>query len=208
MALSRVRALRKIKVYSPTSEHRTRFAREMETKIEVEIEPVGRPEDAAKGSDIISTATNSMEPVVRAGWLEEGMHLTSVTNHEFDELAYSRMNIIVANTRLRSTNHYPQEMATRLPPFIRAYWEGIKVSRPEEATDLGDLVAGKIRGRSNDREITFYGSVGGGGGLGIQFAATAKRVLEFARKKERARNCRSNGFCRISIRRHGHERQV
>ena len=53
----------------------------------------------------------------------------------------------------------------------------------EEAADLGDLVAGKIQGRSNDREITFYGSVGSGGGLGIQFAATAKKVYELARGK-------------------------
>jgi alanine dehydrogenase len=62
-------------------------------------------------------------------------------------------------------------------------WDGVKVSKPEALPDLGDLVARKNPGCKSEKDITFYGSVARGGGLGIQFAATAKRVYELAREK-------------------------
>ena len=182
MALKEVRSLRKIKVYSPNAEHRNSFAKEMEKKIGLEIEPVSRLEDAAKGCDIVSTATNSLDPVIKGEWIEEGMHLTSVGNHELDESSYSRMDVIVARTRTKPSNFYPAEMSDRLPSFVRAYWDGLKLSK--ELSELSEVVAGKVKGRSNDRQITFYGSVGadGSGGLGIQFAATGLKVYELAKK--------------------------
>ncbi len=188
MALSKVRSLRKIKVYSPTAEHRNAFAKEMEKEVGLEIEPVSCPEDAAKGCDIVSTATNSLDPVVKGEWIEEGMHLTSVGNHELDESSYSRMDIIVSRTRTKPSNFYPSEMSDQLPSFVRAYWEGLRLSK--ELPELSEVVAGKAKGRSNDRQVTFYGSVGadGSGGLGIQFAATACRVYELAKKSGMGRD--------------------
>jgi len=73
-----VRPLRKIKVYSPTKTNRERFAREMAAQTGVEVVPVNSAEEAVRGSDIVSAATNTIDPVIEGRWLEEGMHVTSL----------------------------------------------------------------------------------------------------------------------------------
>ena len=183
MALSLARPIRKIKVYSPNPEHRNRFAIEMEKKIGVEIVPVSHPEHAARDSDVISAATNSLKPVVQGDWVEEGMHLTAVTVCEFDDLAYKKMDVIVTSTRLQTIISYPPKVAARAPKFMGEYEGTTRVSLPENVPELSALVAGEAHGRSSDSDITFYGSIGWGGGPGIQFAAVAHRAYELAKQK-------------------------
>jgi alanine dehydrogenase len=45
---------------------------------------------------------------------------------------------------------------------------------------LGELLNGKCRGRTNDQEITFFKN---NTGMGIQFAATARKMYEKAKEK-------------------------
>ena len=70
-----VRPLYKIKVYSPTKANREKFAREMSQETGVEVVPVASAEEAVRGSDIVSAATNTVDPVVEGRWLEDGMHV-------------------------------------------------------------------------------------------------------------------------------------
>ncbi len=46
--------------------------------------------------------------------------------------------------------------------------------------ELGELVTGKCRGRKDEKEITLFKN---NTGMGIQFAATARKVYEKAREK-------------------------
>src|SRR5512132_688475 len=73
-----VRALTKVKVYSPTKENRERFAKQMSAATGIEVVPVSSAEEAVRGSDIVSAATNTVDPVVQGRWLEAGMHVTSL----------------------------------------------------------------------------------------------------------------------------------
>ena len=73
-----VRPLTKVKVYSPTKENREQFAREMSRETGVEVVPMASAEEAVRGSDIVSAATNTVDPVVQGRWLEAGMHVTSL----------------------------------------------------------------------------------------------------------------------------------
>ena len=60
--------------------------------------------------------------------------------------------------------------------------------KAEDLHELGDLVNGNCRGRKDDQEVTFFKN---NTGMGIQFAATARKCTRRPEKKASARNCRS-----------------
>jgi alanine dehydrogenase len=173
-----VRPLTKIKVYSPTKGNRERFAKEMSAQTGIEVLPVNSAEEAVRGSDIVNAATNTVEPVVEGRWLEEGMHVTSLVGgdgflprKELDDEALKRAGLIIVGYK-------PQIFLDKQAEFHDRIERGIV--KPEDLHELGDLLNGKCRGRKDDKEITFFKN---NTGMGIQFAATARKMYEKARAK-------------------------
>jgi ornithine cyclodeaminase/alanine dehydrogenase-like protein (mu-crystallin family) len=173
-----VRPLTQIKVYSPTKENRENFARTMSQETGVEVVPVSSAEEAVRGSDIVSAATNTVDPVVQGRWLEEGMHVTSLVGgdgflprKELDDEAIKKADLIVVGYK-------PQIFIDKQAEFHDRIERGIV--KAEDLHELGELVNGKCRGRKDDKEITFFKN---NTGMGIQFAATARKMYEKAREK-------------------------
>ncbi|MBI3065110.1 MAG: ornithine cyclodeaminase family protein, partial [Deltaproteobacteria bacterium] len=173
-----VRPLTKIKVYSPTKENCEKFAREMNAQTGVEVVPVASAEEAVRGSDIVNAATNTVDPVVQGRWLEPGMHVTSLVGgdgflprKELDDEAVKRANLIVVGYK-------PQIFLDKQAEFHDRIERGIV--KAEDLHELGDLLNGKCRGRKDDREITFFKN---NTGMGIQFAATARKMYDKAKEK-------------------------
>jgi alanine dehydrogenase len=172
-AMARVRRLKKIKVYSPTAENRENFAEEMESVIGVPIEPVDRPEDAAKGSDIVACATNAREVVLPARWVEKGMHITDVKRIEIERATLDRVDRVVIHqrlayeTRIGGTGQYGvlEESAWRDVDF-------------ERYPLLEEVVAGQVPGRQRQDEITYFWN---NAGLGLQFSAVGYVIYERAK---------------------------
>src|SRR5262245_10847152 len=77
-AVCAVRKIRRAAVYSPTAAKCEAFAREMSAACNVEVAAVDRPELAARGQDVVCTATTSREPVLSGDWLDDGAHLNVV----------------------------------------------------------------------------------------------------------------------------------
>src|SRR5215467_3987123 len=173
-----VRSLTRIKVYSPTRENREKFAREMSAETGVEVVPVASAEEAVRGSDIVSAATNTVDPVVQGRWLEEGMHVTSLVGgdgylprKELDDEAIARASLIVVGYK-------PQIFIDKQAEFHDRLARGM--IKAEDLHELGELVNGKCRGRKDEQEITFFKN---NTGMGIQFAATARKMYEKAKEK-------------------------
>jgi alanine dehydrogenase len=173
-----VRPLSKIKVYSPTKANREKFAREMSQETGVEIAPVSSAEEAVRGSDIVSAATNTVDPVIEGRWLEAGMHVTSLVGgdgylprKELDDEAIRRANLIIVGYK-------PQIFLDKQAEFYDRIERGIV--KAEDLHELGEMLNGKCRGRKDDKEITFFKN---NTGMGIQFAATARKMYEKAREK-------------------------
>ena len=173
-----VRPLEKIKVYSPTRQNRERFARQMSAQCGVEIVPVASAEEAIRGSDIVTAATNTVEPVVEGRWLEEGAHVNSIVGgdgylprRELDDETIRRAGLIVVGFKQQIFLDRQAEFAERLERGM---------VKPEDLHELGELLTGKCRSRRDDREITLFKN---NTGMGIQFAATARKVYEKARQK-------------------------
>jgi ornithine cyclodeaminase/alanine dehydrogenase-like protein (mu-crystallin family) len=173
-----VRSLRLIKVYSPTKANREKFAREMTAETGVEIIPVASAQEAIRGSDIVTAATNTVDPVIEGRWLEEGTHLNSIVGgdgflprKELDDEAVMKSNLIVVGSRQQIFLDKQAEFHDRLERGL---------VKAEDLHELGELLTGKCRGRNDDKEITFFKN---NTGMGIQFAATARKMYEKAKQK-------------------------
>jgi alanine dehydrogenase len=173
-----VHKLVQVKVYSPTKKNRERFAKELSEETGIDVIAVDSAEQAIRGSDIVTAATNTVDPVIQGKWVEPGMHLNSIVGgdgflprKELDDEAVEKADLIVVGYK-------PQIFLDKQAEFHDRLERGLV--KAEDLHELGELLNGKCRGRENDREITFFKN---NTGMGIQFAATARKMYEKAREK-------------------------
>jgi ornithine cyclodeaminase len=138
-----------------------------------EIRTAGRGEfeDAVRGADVVAATTAAAEPVVRADWLGEGVHVTSVgynpPGSELDPEIVRRAAVVCVEAR---------DSALAAPPAGAVELAGLD---PSGVVELGELVAGGRSGRGSAAEITLYKSVG----VAVQDLAAAALVLQAARER-------------------------
>jgi ornithine cyclodeaminase/alanine dehydrogenase-like protein (mu-crystallin family) len=168
-AIAVVRPLRRINVYSPSSEHRRAFAREM-ARAGMDVVAVADPRAVVAGADIVCCATTAMTPVFDGDWLQDGQFVVSIANSdvtnkrsEVDRRTYERANAVIINDWESVIDNDQTELLEPLK-------EG--VIRKEQIHELGDLLTGKTRlsqpARANQDGIIYYKN---NSGLAIQFAA-------------------------------------
>ena len=173
-----VRNLKKVKVFSPTKANREKFAKEMSAETGIEVVAVDSAEEAVRGSDIVTAATNTADPVIQGKWVEPGMHLNSIVGgdgflprKELDDEAVTKSDLIVVGYK-------PQIFLDKQAEFHDRLERGLV--KAENLHELGDLLNGKCRARQSEKEITFFKN---NTGMGIQFAATAHLMYEKAKAK-------------------------
>ncbi|HEY7061060.1 MAG TPA: ornithine cyclodeaminase family protein [Chloroflexota bacterium] len=188
-AFCQVRDVRKVRVYSPNTEHVRAFAAEMTAQHGIEVEPAGSAHDAVHGADVVSVCTSSNEPVFLNEWLEPGMHVTNLTSADIEPNLYAAVDVALR----------PGEATPRIEPlppqawYARAGFLGYVAGQPEERAlvphldlppgiiqmpTLTDLLAGRVQGRTRDDQTSFFLNVGA---IGAQFEAVAAAVYERAR---------------------------
>lgn len=183
MALCRVRNVRRIKVFSPTAANRKAFAQEMEEQLKVEVRPVDGAEEAVRGSQIVAAATNSMEPVLHPGWVEPGMHLSTIRHSEIDGETLKKCDLLVIHHRALAVGKIQAGLEKEVPEMGRGDY-----GRPDllelgidwdALPELSDLAVGRGPKRQDDRQVScFLNPIG----LGMQFAAVGIRLVEKAKE--------------------------
>lgn len=181
MAVCEARAIKKIKVYSPTRANRERFAEAMSSVVGVEIAPVETQEEAVRGVDIIITSTNARKPFLGPEALCEGVHLSCMQRDEANDDALRRCSPLVVHTNLTENNSTSSQLSRsaregfqfRDHPMARGIdWKALPT--------LPDLVCGRVKGRERAEQITgFVNNIG----LGVQFAAVGAKVFEAAKAR-------------------------
>lgn len=112
-------------------------------------------EAAVRRADVVSCATLSRSPLVLGDWLQPGTHLDLVgaftpLMRESDDRAMQRATIFV-DTRAGATREGGD--------IVQAVDSGA-ISHDDIAADLHDLTRGDHPGRTSDRDITLFKSVG------------------------------------------------
>ncbi len=74
-----VPSLEIVRVFSPTVEHRCRYATEMSTRTGLQVEAVESAQEAVRGADIVCITANGKGPVLNAAWVQPGALVISIT---------------------------------------------------------------------------------------------------------------------------------
>jgi alanine dehydrogenase len=185
--MTSVLPIKRVKIFSPNKEHRTAFAEEMSQLTGVTAEAVNSAEEAVKGSDVVCSATSSSRPVLQADWLEPGMHYNSIREFETDLVALDRCDIVAIHTHFGGIHHYQ-------PPGIVEDMPGVRRETPRDWSrypEISDLITGKARTRSNDKQITFFlNNIG----TGVQFAAMGYCAYKGAKERGLGREIPTEWF--------------
>jgi ornithine cyclodeaminase len=148
-------------------------AKAIQTQLEpqlpgVKVEVITDLEQLVCESEIIVTATGSLEPLIRSEWLQPGTHITAVgadddRKRELELSVLERANVIVVDSLL--VNQKYGDIA-----------QALKAGTLEASSliELGTLLANPNLGRSSSEQITVAKLVG----LGVQDLAAVEVVLE------------------------------
>jgi alanine dehydrogenase len=111
---------------------------------------VGTFEEAVAGADVVACCTDAREPVLEAGWLARGAHVSSVGGTFGPELdqAVVRAGRVFVEWR---------GAVTSPPPAGAHELQGLD---PGAVTEVGEVLAGTRPGRTSPGELTVYKSTG------------------------------------------------
>jgi alanine dehydrogenase len=99
MAVCAVRDIASIRCFSSNPENRTAFSRQRSEALGVQIVPVGQPEEAIRGADIVMCASDSLDHIFFERWIEPGVHLSSIKVPEIEPTAVKRASRVAIHVK-------------------------------------------------------------------------------------------------------------
>ncbi len=165
-----VRPITRVNVFSPTQGHAEKFAEENSARRGIEVVAAKTPEDAVKGADIVVTATNSMNNIFFADWVEPGMHLATIRDGEFETAVLSRVDLLaIHDPGNMGDDHIHAPPGLAIPDLGKEITEVQGFDEILKAPTLAQVVAGQAPARQNADQVTCFLNYHG---LGFQFTAT------------------------------------
>lgn len=154
-ALVRVRQLQEILVWGRSVDRAARFAEQMQREVGVRIRAVKEGREAASSADIICTVTGSPTPVLLGEWVRPGTHVNAVGSSragpvEIDH-ALVRASRYIADSR--------RSALAAAAEFLSAKEAGL-IDDSHIVAEIGEVLLGRIPGRTSAQEITVYKSLG------------------------------------------------
>ena len=161
-----VPTLSKAKAYDINPDASRRYKADLEKETGVEITPVDNVEEATKGSDIILTATQRLpKPLVKNEWFKPGaLGMGLEASRAWYGDAILKADKFVTDS-WDQTEHFHEQ---------GAFPEGM----PTLYAELGEIVAGKKKGRENDKERILAINIG----LALEDVIVADLVYKKAKK--------------------------
>jgi ornithine cyclodeaminase len=166
-AMRLVRDFDRVRIYSPTAEHARALAEEGGA------EAVASAEEAVRGADVVVTATNSVEPVLRRDWLKPGAHVNVIGGRppemrEVDVATVADSAFYVDRRESAENEAYDYRDALESGAIAPGHIRG----------EIGEVLIGAAPGRSGPEEVTVFRSLG----LAVEDLAAAEYVVRRARE--------------------------
>lgn len=167
-ALAMVRPIREARIWARDVSKAEVVAQELSSQLRFPVTSYSEPRKAVAGSHIIVTTTPSNRPILSAGWLEPGQHVTAMGSdaeqkNEIDSAAIARADLYVVDS-LAQTRRLGE-----LHHAIAARAVADDASFPE----LGEIIAAFKPGRASEMQITIADLTG----TGVQDTAIASLAL-------------------------------
>ncbi len=167
-ALNVLFPLQKVMAYDVTVESSNAFARDISSKLDLEVQVVSTPKEAVAGCDLIVTAGPILRHphrTIQAGWWDKGAFASLV---DFDSYWHP--------AAMKEATHFYTDDLAQLKHYQEVgYFQDI----PPVTGDLGELVAGRKPGRESADERNIACNLG----LAMDDMAVAPALYKRAVKK-------------------------
>jgi alanine dehydrogenase len=171
-ALSAIRSIRSLAVYSPTPESRTAFAKRFQDELGIPVRAAESPEEAVEGATHVIAAARSRDesPILFGSWLTSASLVISIgstlpNQRELDVSVIDRADLIIADE--------PHELAEQTGDMLEAEARGIRFR--EKLFSLQDLARGALDHRMEPSpDLALFKSLGSG----LQDVALAEMLAD------------------------------
>jgi ornithine cyclodeaminase len=169
------RKLQCVYVYDINLQRAKQFCERMQQELAqygAQIQVTEDPNSVVSEADIITTVTTSKEPVFDGRLVKAGTHINGVGSYtpemqELDEYIVQRADRIFVDSK--------EAVLSEAGDFIIPLKKG-SINEDSINGELGEVVAGKLHGRSNEKQITLFKTVG----IAVQDVVTAKKIYDRA----------------------------
>ncbi len=171
-ALLLVRPIRQARIWARDPARADRVAGELRDRLGIEVRAEPDAAKATAGADVIVTTTPATEPLIQAGFVSSGQHITAMGSD-------AEQKNEIAPALIRMADLYVADSAAqtrRLGELHHAIDAGL-VAADAEMAELGQIVAGMRPGRRTASDITLADLTG----TGVQDTAIATLARDRAR---------------------------
>ncbi|HEY7429991.1 MAG TPA: hypothetical protein VH641_04575 [Streptosporangiaceae bacterium] len=177
-ALLAVRRIEQVRVWGRRPAAAAEFARDMAAGgVTVQVAATAR--EAAAGAEVVVTATSATHPLLQAGWLAPGTHVTAVGS-DMPHKQELDPGILAAADKYVPDSTDAAAAAGELHHAIEAG----RLAPGQVYAELGALASGRVPGRASEAELTVADLTG----LGVQDAAIAALAARLAQEHGAGRN--------------------
>jgi ornithine cyclodeaminase len=167
--LALLRKFKNVLVWSRSREKAQTYAAEMTERHGLDVQVVDTPNDVVAASQVVITATASDRPLITAGALHAGLHITAVGadfpgKQELDPALLLQADKLVCDTLSQC----------RANGEIQHLLQDGELPAGLDIIELGELTIGTRKGRATDDEITVCDLTG----TGVQDTAIANLAYE------------------------------
>ncbi|MBZ9732216.1 cyclodeaminase [Mesorhizobium sp. CA18] len=178
-ALRLVRPIEEARIWARDAARAEATAARLREKLGILVRAEPDAANAAAGADIIVTTTPSTEPLVKAGFVTAGQHITAMGSD-----AEHKNEIAPAILRMADLYVADSAKQTRRLGELHHAIEAAVFAADAEVTELGQVIAGSKPGRRSASDITIADLTG----TGVQDTA----IATLARDRARAANAGLN----------------
>lgn len=173
-AMLRARKITSVRVWNRTAKNAEQFAHHASDKHGITMEVTDTARAAVTGADIICTTTGAQEPVLCGEWLAPGAHINAVGSsipfaRELDSAAVVKSRLFVDRR---------ESALNEAGDLIIPKKEGV-IGDDHILGEIGDILLGKIEGRTSPHEITVFKSLG----IAVEDIASAHHIYKKAVEK-------------------------
>ncbi len=154
-AIGKVRQLESIVVWGRSHDRARAFAERMQAELGVTVASAENVEESVAHADIVCTVTAAAEPILKGAWVRPGTHLNLVGSGIAGPVEVD--NDLVVRSRFIADSR--EGVLSQGSEFLRAKQAGL-IGDDHIVAEIGQVLAGKIKGRLSAEEITVYKSLG------------------------------------------------
>lgn len=175
-AISRVRTLADVRIWSRSLAGREAFVRDMQPHSTARLSMAESAEAAVRDADVIVLATSSRDPVLHRDWVRDGTHICAVgacrpTEREMDAALVARADLFVDSREGALKESGDVVLAIRDGAITAAHIRA----------EMGEVVSGGAPGRQSPARVTIFKSLG----MAVEDVAAAHLAYVRARAQGR-----------------------